>query len=907
MSVDPSSIAIDYSRDGLLNDFTLQTLQERYLINGETSPQQAFARAAAAFADDVEHAQRLYDYVSKLWFMFATPLLSNGGSERGLPISCFLNGASDSREGIFGHWNETGWLSSVGGGVGGYWGDLRSSGEKTSRGSSSTGVIPFIAVVDRLILSVSQGGTRRGSYAAYLDISHPEIEEFITMRKPTGGDQNRKATNLHNAVNISDEFMHAVTDDSNFHLRSPHDGSIRKTLKARDLWRLLLETRMQTGEPYMVFIDTINRTLPEPQKALGLKVRHSNLCVAPYTEILTDKGFKPIVALADQTVNAWNGREFSQVVITETSDSAELVRVWFSDGDYLDCTPEHNFFVDQNGEYVKIPAAALHEGMEIERYQPPFIPTMTVLSDLDLAFTAGWAMFAGYEENGKLTLVIDADTYHETITRLVRHSVDMRSDGEFITIHYEASSIPTGFVPFNWCHTEKVAWLQGALEAAGDWLEDSSYFCLGSTDADVIREMRLLALEVGVNAEVRLTDTLNALMLSDLNHHTLYTDKASRWSARVSVVEVSPLPGRQPTYCATEPKRGRLCFNGYLTGNCTEITLPSGRDFSGKERTAVCCLSSVNADKYDEWKEVESFIPDLMRMLDNALSVFITNAPTELANAVYSATRERSVGLGLLGFQAYLQSKLISIESNEARKINLEIFSRIKTAADKASLDLGRERGEAPDMAGTGERFAHKLAIAPNASSSIICGGTSPSIEPHRANAYLHKTLSGSFPVRNPYLVKVLQELDLDTDITWQSIIAHEGSVQQLDIPQNIKDVFKTAPEIDQMVLVRLAADRAPLICQAQSLNLFFEHDTEAGKITEAHFRAWEWGVKSLYYLRSTTPKRAENTNTKVARIEMMVGGHILSVPADLATGGPGGASGASAIETDESCLACEG
>jgi len=906
MAVDASQITIDLTRDSLLDNFTQQTLKERYMLPGETSPQHAFARAAAAFADDEAHAQRLYDYVSKLWFMFATPLLSNGGSTRGLPISCFLNVAEDSREGIFDHWAETGWLSSVGGGVGGYWGLLRSTDETTSKGSRSTGTIPFIAAVDRIILAVSQGGTRRGSYAAYLDIHHPEIEEFLTMRKPTGGDQNRKATNLHNTVNITDEFMQAVENDGPFHLRSPKDNSIRKTIRARDLWRLLIETRMQTGEPYMVFIDTMNRALPEPQKALGLKVRQSNLCVAPYTEILTDKGYKPIAGLVDQTVDVWNGSELTPVTVRKTADSAELVRVWFSDGDYIDCTPEHNFYLTDGS---KVPAAALRLGMALEGHAgggAPAIDHAPLDADPEksacLAYAAGWATFAGYEENGRLTVHVPhqrimEDDSDPRMKAMLRFSVDSSEDETGMTIRYEPGSIPSGFVPMAWSIDDRRQWLRAVIDAIGDQDEKTLDVRIGSTDVDMIREMRLMGLEIGLTPQVRLTETTNVLILDEQNLASLWT-RMQADTPTITVADIHPLPFKSATYCATEPKRGRLTFNGYVTGNCTEITLPTGRDIFDKMRTAVCCLSSINGEKFDEWQPViETFVGDLARMLDNALNIFISNAPPQLHNAVYSAMRERSIGLGLLGFQAYLQSKGIAMESAEARAINIEMFSMIRAAADKASLALGAERGEAPDMAGTGERFAHKLAIAPNASSSIICGGTSPSIEPHRANAYLHKTLSGSFPVRNHWLVDALQDLGIDNDETWQSIIAHEGSVQQLDIPQHTKDVFKTAPEIDQMALVRLAADRAPYICQAQSLNLFFEHDTDAAKLTEAHFMAWKLGVKSLYYLRSTTPKRAENTNTKVERVVM-------------ATAGPEGASEAqpvSAPAVDEGCLACEG
>nr|YP_007001258.1 putative ribonucleoside diphosphate reductase alpha subunit [Caulobacter virus Magneto] len=628
MAVAPSEIKIDLTRDALLDDFTLQTLRERYLLPGESSPQEAFARASAAFADDAEHGQRLYDYVSNLWFMFATPLLSNGGSARGLPISCFLTAIEDSRESISEHYDEVIWLSSMGGGIGSYYGALRGLGEKTSKGSQSTGVIPFMAVDDRLILAVSQGGTRRGSNAVYLDISHPEIREFITARKPTGGDQNRKITNLHNAVNVTDEFMIAVRDDTEFALRSPKTGEVIRVERARELWRLLIETRMQTGEPYIHFIDTSNRHFPEAQKKLGLKVRQSNLC--------------------------------------------------------------------------------------------------------------------------------------------------------------------------------------------------------------------------------------------------------------------------------------------------SEIMLGSGRDIFGKMRTAVCCLSSVNAEKWPEWRDHPTFIEDLLRMLDNCLQVFIDNAPDEMHRAAYSAVRERSVGLGLLGFHSLLQMLDIPFESHAARRLNLELFVHMRKQADAASLLLGKERGEAPDMEGTGERFAHKLAVAPNASSSILCGGTSPSIEPIPANTFLHKTLSGSFAVKNRWLKKRLGELGLDTEAVWKSIVAAEGSIQHftpeflaehgVTMPEaerlHLLKVYRTAREMDQRWVVTLAVDRSKSICQGQSLNVFVPHDADAEYLSELHFLGWGEGagVKSFYYLRSSTPKRAENTNAKVERKK-------IEFAEEPVTEGSAEEAAMLALNPTASsdCLACEG
>lgn len=893
MAVAPSSISIDLSRDDSLNDFTVVTLKERYLLPGETSPQHGFARAAAAFSsyqgvDDPAFAQRIYDYVSRGWFMFATPLLSNGGSSRGLPISCFLTAVEDSRQSISDHYDEVIWLSSMGGGIGTYWGGLRSDGEETSQGSYSTGMMPFAAVDDRLILAVSQGGTRRGSNALYLDVHHPEIEEFLGGRKQSGGDSNRKFLNCHQGVNITDEFMFAVMDDADFHLRSPKDNSIRKTVRARALWKLIIETRMQTGEPYLHFIDTSNRYFPAEQKALGLGVKQSNLCVTGETEILTKDGHLPIASLVDTEIDAWNGTQWSQVTVRRTAIDAELVRVWFEDGGYLDCTPEHKFYLEGGR---KVSAAELRTGDLLEQGTDhlPLIDNeeASTTETRNMAYVAGWATFAGFEDANRLAVHCPADADPAILKRLAMHSVDMEADDAGTTIRYEPKTIRAGQVPFSWGLNRRSAWLAGVLDAAGDWviLEDGSrWLCVGSTEETLINQMRRLALEMGLAPRIRLTDTVNAFMLPahevDLLSPLSAHHSGSTWEGPylpMQVADVQPLPHRADTFCATEHSAGRLTFNGYITGNCSEIMLGTGRDIFKKKRTAVCCLSSVSAETFDEWKDDPLFIEDMLRMLDNTLQVFIDTAPEQMRDAVYAAMRERSVGLGLLGFHFALQAKGIAFESPEARAFNKMIFRHLREKCDAADLKLGAERGEAPDMAGTGRRFAHKMASAPNASSGIIIptplgSGTSPSIEPQRANAYLHKTLSGSFPVKNPYLQRRLQELGQDTEETWKRIIADEGSVRSLEfLTDEDKDIYKTAMEIDQRALIQLAIDRTKDICQGQSLNVFLPHDTDAGYLTELHFMAWNegQGVKSMYYLRSTTPRRAENTNSTVERAVM--------------------------------------
>jgi ribonucleoside-diphosphate reductase alpha chain len=565
-------IDIDITKDNLLPRNAVNILKDRYLLPTEETPQEAFARACVAFADNKAHAERLYKYVSNLWFMFASPLLSNGGTDRGLPISCFLNYVPDSREGLAAHYTENIWLSSMGGGIGGYWGHIRSQGQSTSKGNKTTGVIPFMHVVDSQMVAFNQGATRRGSYASYMDISHPEIIEFIEMRKPAGGDINRKNLNLHHAVIVPDKFMWAMEKDEDWTLVDPNSKDKVKTIKARSIWIKILEARISTGEPYIMFIDTVNRALPKELKDKGLKVHHSNLC--------------------------------------------------------------------------------------------------------------------------------------------------------------------------------------------------------------------------------------------------------------------------------------------------SEITLPTN-----EERTAVCCLSSVNLEYFDEWSKEELFIEDLMRMLDNTLTKFIKGAPLTMKKAITSAESERSVGLGAMGFHSYLQRNGIALNSPLAMGPNIKIFKYIKKKCDAANLKLGKERGEAPDFKGTGKRFAHMTAIAPNASSSIICGNTSPSIEPLRANAFTQKTLSGSFLIKNKYLKKLLEEKGKDIKDVWKIIISNTGSVESLDfLNAQEKNVFKTAIEVDQAWLVDLASERQKYICQAQSLNLFFPPDVNVRKLNNVHKRAWHKKLKTLYYCRSEAIKRAENISIKIER-----------------------------------------
>jgi len=561
-------VTVDRNRDSLLTDFGKDTLDDRYLLPGE-SYQDLFARVSAAYSDSAEHAQRIYDYISRLWFMPATPVLSNGGTGRGLPISCYLNSVSDSLEGIVGTWNENVWLASRGGGIGTYWGNVRGIGEPVGLNGKTSGIIPFVRVMDSLTLAISQGSLRRGSAAVYLDVSHPEIEEFLEIRKPSG-DFNRKALNLHHGVLITDKFMEAVRDGDKFDLVSPKTGEKRAEVDARALFTKLVETRLATGEPYIIFIDEVNRTMPKHQRDLGLKVSTSNLC--------------------------------------------------------------------------------------------------------------------------------------------------------------------------------------------------------------------------------------------------------------------------------------------------SEITLPTGPDHLGNDRTAVCCLSSLNIETWDQWHDQPQFIEDCMRFLDNVLQDYIDRSEPAMARAAYAAMRERSVGLGVMGLHSLFQARGLPFESALAKSWNKKIFKHIRAQVDQASMNLAVERGPCPDAADMGvmERFSCKMAIAPTASISIICGGTSACVEPIPANVYTHKTLSGSFVVKNPYLEKLLISKAKNSDAVWNSILERGGSVQHLEfLTPDEKATYRTAFEIDQRWLIELSADRTPFIDQAQSLNLFIPADVEKWDLLMLHYRAWELGIKSLYYLRSMSVQRA--------------------------------------------------
>lgn len=920
-----NNVAVNPEYNSRITPYARIILEDRYMIKGETDPQAAFARAAAAFADDTEHAQRIYEYAAKGWFMFSTPVLANGGTDRGLPISCFGGYVDDSRESICDHYTENAWLSSLGGGIGGYWGHLRSNGQATSRGSKSTGIIPFIKVVDAQMLAFSQGGTRRGSYAAYLDVSHPEIEEFIHIRKPTGGDINRRSLNLHNAVIITDEFMRKITgedSDPTWQLIDPNSGAVVSIVDARNLWQSIINTRVETGEPYIMFKDTVNAALPQPMRDAGWEVHQSNLCVAPETLVLTRNGYKRIDSLNGKKVEVWNGDNWSKVTVYRTALESKLLRVTFSDGAVLECTPEHKFYIQRtyNKDDVDIvDAKDLQIGDKLEKWALPLSIEEGNLPPLHHAYSQGF-----YSGDGNTDLPYSwlyASKY--CVARRLKGDIGEEHSSCARKTWTHGPMLCKSFVPTGYDRATKLEWLAGLLDADGTVARSNNGDCIqmASVNLNFLREIKLMLSEMGVHSKVTLarvegeydlpandgagqnkkfkckeihrlligTSGVKLLLNYGLSCERLeFQDRQDpqRDCLRfVQVVSVEDNDRYDETYCFTEPKRKRGCFNGIVTGQCSEIVLPTDNN-----RTFVCCLSSLNLEYFQEWKDT-TIVEDLIRYLDNVLTYFIDNAPPELAKAVNSAYNSRDLGLGAMGFHSYLQRNSVPFESPLAKAWNRLMFSTIKERAEAESLRLGTERGEAPDMKGTGRRNAHLLAIAPNASSSIICD-TSPSIEPIRANMYMQKTLSGSYPIRNKYLEQHLEELGMNTPAVWKSINEHKGSVQHLDIPKDTKKIFKTAPEIDQLWLIEHAADRQPYICQAQSLNLFFVPDEmgsiEASTLHKVHVDAWKKGLKTLYYLRSEAARRVENISVKIERIRT------------------GGATFSPAFE-ETTCLSCEG
>lgn len=897
-------VQINVSLDANLSDFSIKTLEDRYLLPTEKSPQEGFARPAKRYSDSPEMAQRVYDYVSKGWMMYASPVLSNGDTDRGLPISCFLNSVDDSIQGITEHHTENAWLTVAGGGIGGYWGKVRSKGAKVRSTGSTPGMIPFLGVVDRQMLAFSQAENRRGSYAAYLDISHPEIVEFLEMRKPTGGDANRKCLNLHHAVVIPDSFMQLIQKKADnpdiadeeimWDLVDPHTQEVTESVVATMLWNRILQLRVETGEPYIMFSDTVNRAVPEVHKALGLKVHQSNLCVAPETLVLTKEGWAEIKSIVNKQVDVWNGKEWSSTAIRKTSDAASLITIKFSDGAELTCTKQHKFYIQNSyGEKAEVKEAnQLIIGDKLEKWDLPTISDTNPVEYRIEAYSQGF--YSGDGNTGYDKSWVYSPKY-DCIKDLIGEVSAKQTYNRRCWKH--GPMLPKDHVPNMDSVNYKLHWLAGLLDSDGTIVKSIRGDCyqIGSIDFEFLKHIKLMLCTLGVHSKINVGSSPGNFLMPDgkggqkgydcqqsyrlligtagtkqlqklglkCNRLVIRENQDANRSALhfIKVVEIIDSGRIDETYCFTEPKRNRGMFNGIVTGQCSEILLPTN-----SERTAVCCLSSVNLETYDEWKDDPQFIYDMVRFLDNVLQDFIDNAPDSMTKARYSAEQERSIGLGAMGLHSYFQKHLIPFDSDKARVINTEMFKNIWEKAEGASYELGIEKGVAPDydkvVDNTPRRNVYLMAIAPNASSSILAG-VSPGIEPIVANVYNHKTLSGTFVVKNKYLDKLLAKLPKSTyDEVWKSIFKNKGSVQHLKGKDILSDeaieAFKTAKEINQKYIINMAADRQKFIDQSQSVNLFFSLPINGKEFSKLHLRAWKMGMKTLYYVRSEEASRAE-------------------------------------------------
>ena len=900
-------VIVDDSLDALLTDFSKATLRDRYLTDIET-PQDRFANCVRYYANDAEHAQRMYSYIARLWCMPATPILSNGGTIKGNLISCFLSEVEDSLEGIINSWVENSWLAAKGGGTGIYYGKVRSRGERAGVNGKTTGAMSFIKVNDSLTTCISQGSLRRGSSAIYMDINHPEIEYFVDMRMEAGGDPAFKAINLHHGVLITDAFYEAAIKDEDFELISPHDGKVVKKVKARALFEKILEMRMAKGEPYIVNIDTVNRSIPEHHKRSGLKVTTSNLCVAPETRILTREGYKIIAHCAGTQQEVWNGKQWSLAQVEQTGINQKLVEVHLSNGAVLNVTEYHKWklqigYGDWKSNTKMVETRELQIGDKLVK------PNFTVVEggedvDLDYCYRSGFYTADGtMQSNGKAKriylygekrelLPYFASTSHKRIS-------EYENDGKRHAIYYDDEDLsPKYSVPFGTSIASRLAWLAGFLDGDGTVTRNGTCETIQvcSIHQEFMEDLRLLLTTLGVDSKYSINreagqyelpdgngglslyncadvyrmcitagDTQRLLDLGlDLRRLKIEKRKTQRDAHQfVTVLKVVDNGRMSNTYCFNEPLEHMGVFEGVLTGNCSEITLPTGRDHHDRMRTAVCCLFQTNFETFDEWKDDPNFIKDIAYFMDNVLQDFIDNSGEKFINARYSAKQERSIGVGMMGFHSFLQKKMIPFESAMAKALNIKYFKHLRAGMDKASRELAEERGACPDAAEHGimERFSCKLALAPTASVSIIAG-TSPGGDPIAANYYQQKTLDGTFSVRNKYLEKLLDQYDRNTEDVWTSILDNLGSVAHLDfLTDHERNVFKTSFEINPRWYIEHAVDRTPYICQSQSLNLWVPPTINKRDLLMLHIEGWKRGIKSWYYLRSFSIQRADSTS----------------------------------------------
>lgn len=898
-----------------VSEFSKTLLEGHYTREGEAIPQ-ALARAATSYCfGDYELAQRIYNYVYDGWFMFASPVLSNAtkgywiydpekeGIDKywykhyfrpeekatGLPISCFAFNVPDTAVGQVEAIQELATLSMSGGGTGAH-NSIRGTSKK------APGPIPYQKMLDSSIGYFKQGN-RRGAIAYYMDVDHPDTIEHIKFRTP-GGDSKRRSDNrqqFHTGVNLTDEFIQAVLEDKTYDLKCPHSGKIFETHRARHVFETMIETRAFTGEPFMLKVDLANRRMPETQQKMGLKIRGSNLCARGDTLILTDKGHVPIESVVGQKVNVWNGDQFSAVDILQTSERAELVKVTTNTGQFLECTPFHKFYVVTNytGGYVEKRAHELRPGDKLVKFDA--LPVIEGDEVMGLAYQNGFFSGDGCEVmlgdkflGNRVYLYGEKRLLSDHFRPYARAwGIQEDQDREY---GYLDELLPKFTVPnTNYSIASRISWLEGLCDSDGtiarcEGKVISTTLQIASSEVGFLEEVLLMLQTLGVTSKVATMKEAGIqmmpkndgsgelapyecrkcqrLLISGAGILALkklgFTPKRLRLEDRepqrsaerfVKIVSVVNEGVVDKTYCFTEPLRGRGTFNGLLTGQCSEIVLPTD-----EQRTFVCCLSSLNLERFEDWKDT-NIVQDLIRFLDNVLESFIINAPTTLAKAKYSAERERALGLGTFGWHSLLQSKNIAFESGgfgSATQLNHQVFGLIKERCDEASKQLAVERGEAPDMMGTGYRNSRRTAIAPNANSADIAG-TSASIEPLYRNVFLKETRAGMVTLKNRYLEAKLETLGINTKKTWDDIQNHEGSVQHLkELTDHDKLVFKTAIEMDQHWLIEQANQRGRYICQAQSLNLYFAADADWDYVLSVHFKFLiSRYILTLYYYRT--------------------------------------------------------
>lgn len=895
-------LVIDYSRDKLIPEKGLVMLTKKgfYKREWEESPQESLARASTCYSfGDYEFAQRIYDYASHGWFTNASPVLSTAVEVNwptftaeqfeeagdwleqnvepdGLPISCFLGFIPDSKEGLVHARQETAWLSMMGGGIS-VFPSNRSPDEK------STGVMSHLKGYDADALSYKQSESRRGSIAAYMNIDHPEILSFLEMRNPTGGDINKKCFNLNNAVNIPDWFMEKMVNKESYELVDPKHGKTGTFVNALDVWNKILDMRWETGEPYIHWIDRTNGNLPSWITKPTYNVNQSNLCVAPETQVLTKEGYIPISELEDCDVEVWNGQEWSEVYPKKTGVNQKLLKVTTSAGQVLECTEYHKWYVftGYGKPFKEKRTYELLEGDKLIKFD---LPVIEGSEELLHAYDNGFFSGDGSHSQGVPIIYLYGEKLKlkENLTSVASwydQEEHNRSVGRTRLLK-EKFFVPNN----NYSVASRLAWLAGYLDADGCIYRNGTNEAITacSINYSFLQEVQLMLQTLGVSCKIsRLSEEgmkmLPAndgsgenreffcqesyrLLITSYDSYKLLelglkTNRlkiklrrpqrdAKQFNKIVSVVD----EGRfDDTWCFTEPKRKMGMFNGILTGNCSEITL-----MTSAKRTAVCCLSSLNLEKFDEWKDT-TIVEDLVRYLDNVLEYFIRLAPSVMQRAIYSASKERAIGIGTLGYHSYLQSKMIPFESggfNSAASENYKIFSLIKSRAIESSKQLATERGEAPDCYGSGMRNSHLLALAPNASSSDFVG-VSPSIEPLSSNGFMSEGRAGAFIYKNKWLEKLFVEKGINTKDTWDKVILNDGKVDNItELSDHEKAVFKVWEDIDQRWIIEHAAQRQPLICQAQSVNIKLKEGTTRQYMSDLHFIAFIKGIKTLYYCR---------------------------------------------------------